>query len=387
MPHTHKPSVTHSQSPRVIVGMSGGVDSSVSALLLQQQGYDIAGLFMKNWEEEDEGSYCHSARDYRDVRSVCADLEIPLYSRNFARQYWDNVFSYFLDEYRAGRTPNPDVMCNKEIKFKVFLEHALELGAQYIATGHYARTDLHNGYHRLLKPRDRNKDQTYFLYTLGQRELAHTLFPLQDIEKPEVRQIASTAGLTTHAKKDSTGICFIGEQNFKEFLTRYLPAQPGEMRTPEGELIGHHDGLMYYTLGQRQGLGIGGRHASSGEPWFVVGKDLESNTLVVAQGHDHPWLFCNRLKAGQLHWVSGQAPAVSLSCRAKTRYRQPDQDCIITQIENNHCLVEFSLPQRAVTPGQSVVFYQGDECLGGGIIESTDAPFHPIIAKDNEPST
>lgn len=363
---------------RVIVGMSGGVDSSVSALLLQQQGYDVSGLFMKNWEEEDEGSYCHSARDYRDVRSVCADLEIPLFARNFARQYWDNVFTYFLDEYRAGRTPNPDVMCNKEIKFKVFLQHALELGADYIATGHYARTELRDGYHRLLKPRDLNKDQTYFLYTLGQDELKHTLFPLHDIDKPQVRAIASANNLITHAKKDSTGICFIGEQDFKEFLSRYLPAQPGEMRTPDGELIGRHDGLMYYTLGQRQGLGIGGRHDASGEPWFVVGKDLEHNVLVVAQGHDHPWLYCHTLQAGQLHWVSGKPPALPLTCSAKTRYRQPDQLCTIDALADGHCRVHFDAAQRAVTPGQSVVFYQGDECLGGGIIESTDAPFQSI---------
>lgn len=368
---------------RVIVGMSGGVDSSVSALLLREQGYDVAGLFMKNWEEEDEGSYCHSARDYRDVRSVCADLEIPLYARNFARQYWDNVFSYFLDEYRAGRTPNPDVMCNKEIKFKVFLEHALELGADYIATGHYARTILRDGYHRLLKPRDLNKDQTYFLYTLGQNELAHTLFPLHDLEKPQVRSIAAEHQLTTHAKKDSTGICFIGEQDFKDFLQRYLPAQPGEMRTPEGELIGRHDGLMYYTLGQRQGLGIGGRQASKGDPWFVVGKDLVANILIVAQGHDHPWLFCNQLQAGQIHWVTGQPPALPLRCHAKTRYRQPDQACTIHPIQHGVCTVSFDQAQRAVTPGQSVVFYQNDECLGGAIIESTDAPFYYIPVSES----
>lgn len=361
-------------SSRVIVGMSGGVDSSVSALLLQQQGYSVQGLFMKNWEDEDEGAYCDTERDFIDVKKVCQQLDIPLYPRNFARQYWDRVFSYFLAEYQAGRTPNPDVMCNKEIKFKVFLEHALELGADHIATGHYAGIDQVDGRYRLLKARDRNKDQTYFLYTLGQYELARTLFPLSGIEKPQVRRIAAEAGLSNHAKKDSTGICFIGEQNFRDFLSRYLPASPGEMRTPEGEFVGRHHGLMYYTMGQRQGLGIGGRKDGDGEPWFVVGKDLSRNVLIVAQGHDHPWLFSDTLIATQLHWVAGDAPALPLRCAAKTRYRQDDQSCTITPSRNGSVEVIFDQPQRAVTPGQSAVFYLGDECLGGGIIESCNSP-------------
>ncbi|MEW5756515.1 MAG: tRNA 2-thiouridine(34) synthase MnmA [Pseudomonadota bacterium] len=364
---------TH-KTTRVIVGMSGGVDSSVCALLLLQQHYSVQGLFMKNWEDEDEGAYCDAERDFIDVKKICKALEIPLYPRNFVKEYWDNVFQYFLNEYRAGRTPNPDVMCNKEIKFKVFLEHAMALGADYIATGHYAGTELRDGLHRLLKAKDHNKDQTYFLYTLGQYELSKTMFPLYQLDKPEVRRLAEQAGFANAAKKDSTGICFIGEQNFRDFLSRYLPAQPGAMRTPEGDSMGTHQGLMYYTLGQRQGLGIGGQHEGSGEPWFVVGKDLASNTLIVAQGHDHPWLFSTTLEAGQLHWVCGTPPALPLRCTAKTRYRQAEQAAVITRIVDGIAYVEFEQPQRAVTPGQSVVFYRGDECLGGGIIESSNAP-------------
>jgi tRNA-specific 2-thiouridylase len=329
---------------------------------------------MKNWEGEDEGDYCDNERDFIDVKKVCQQLDIPLYPRNFAKQYWDNVFSYFLEEYKAGRTPNPDVMCNKEIKFKVFLEHALELGADYIATGHYARIEERDGSFRLMKAHDQNKDQTYFLYTLGQDALSKTIFPLSDMDKPEVRKIAAEANFVNAKKKDSTGICFIGEQNFRDFLSRYLPAQPGEMRTPDGTLMGKHQGLMYYTFGQRQGLGIGGCHDSSGEPWFVVGKDLANNILIVAQGHDHPWLFSTTLEAGQLHWTTGQAPALPLRCAAKTRYRQPDQACTIHDLGNGRVDVTFDEPQRAVTPGQSVVFYLEDECLGGGIIETCNAP-------------
>lgn len=363
------------QEKRVIVGLSGGVDSTVSALLLQQQGYSVQGLFMKNWDDEDEGDYCDSERDFIDVKKICQQLDIPLYPRNFVKEYWDNVFRYFLQEYQAGRTPNPDVMCNKEIKFKVFLQHALALGADYIATGHYAGVEKRDGYFRLLKAYDQNKDQTYFLYTLGQEALSHTLFPLNDIDKPEVRRIAEKNQFVNAKKKDSTGICFIGERNFRDFLSRYLPAQPGEMRTPEGQLMGHHQGLMYYTLGQRQGLGIGGSHDSSGEPWFVVGKQLESNILIVAQGHNHPWLFSTTLQACQLHWTTGIPPQLPLRCHAKTRYRQPDQACTITAgLDDQRIQVQFDDPQRAVTPGQSVVFYQADECLGGGIIESSDAP-------------
>jgi len=357
---------------KIIVGMSGGVDSSVCALLLKQQGYEVSGLFMKNWEDYPDGN-CPAVEDAKDVMDVCEVLGIEMDGINFAEQYWERVFAYFLEEYKAGRTPNPDILCNKEIKFKAFLDYALEQGADKIATGHYAKIEQRDGRFYLLKAQDHNKDQTYFLYTLGQQQLSKTLFPLADIPKPRVRELAQEAGLPNHAKKDSTGICFIGEFKFKEFLNRYLPAQQGEMRTPEGEVVGKHDGLMFYTLGQRQGLGIGGRKSSNGEPWFTVGKDLENNVLVVAQGHNHPMLFSDALQASKLDWVSGQAPQTPYRCFAKTRYRQPDQACVITQISNGRCEVEFDEPQRAVTPGQSVVFYQGDECLGGGIIERTRA--------------
>lgn len=363
-----------SSTKRVIIGLSGGVDSSVAALLLQEQGYSVQGLFMKNWDDEDEGDYCDSEYDFIDVKKICQQLDIPLYPRNFVKEYWENVFSYFLNEYRSGRTPNPDVMCNKEIKFKVFLQHAIKLGADYIATGHYAGVEKRGDYYRLLKAKDQNKDQTYFLYTLGQEALSRTLFPLDQIEKPEVRQIAEEHNFVNANKKDSTGICFIGERNFREFLSRYLPAQPGKMLTPDGECVAEHQGLMYYTLGQRQGLGIGGSQEGNGEPWFVVGKDLEENILIVAQGHDHPWLFSKKLKASQLHWTTGVAPATPFKCHAKTRYRQPDQACTILSIENGEAIITFDEPQRAVTPGQSVVFYQADECLGGGIIEASNAP-------------
>ncbi len=354
---------------RVIVGMSGGVDSSVAACLLQQQGYDVHGLFMKNWEGGNAGEQCGAAQDFQDAKDVCARLDIPLHAANFAKEYGERVFSYFLEEYRAGRTPNPDVLCNQEIKFKSFLAHALTLGADGIATGHYARVQERGGKFRLLKARDGNKDQSYFLYTLGQTQLAKTLFPVGELTKPEVRAIAARHGFTNAAKKDSTGICFIGERNFKNFLSRYLPAQPGEMRSVDGVLLGKHDGLMYYTLGQRQGLGIGGRRGMSEEPWYVVGKDTANNVLTVAQGHDHPRLFSRTLMASNLSWVWGCAPHAPFSCTAKTRYRQSDQSCTIGGINDGVCGVLFDKPQWAVTPGQSVVFYQGEECLGGGVIE------------------
>lgn len=362
--------MVQNSSQRVIVGMSGGVDSSVAALLLKQQGYVVSGLFMKNWEDFPDGE-CPAVQDSQDVMAVCDQLGIEMDGINFAKEYWDRVFSYFLEEYRRFRTPNPDVLCNKEIKFKAFLDHALAHGADKIATGHYAKVEFRDGRYRLLKARDLNKDQTYFLYTLGQAQLSRTLFPLGDIIKLDVRRIAAEAGFANHDKKDSTGICFIGELDFKNFLQRYLPAQRGEMRTPEGKLVGQHDGLMFYTLGQRQGLGIGGLKDTNGEPWFVVGKDVARNVLIVAQGHDHPLLYSDSLEAGQLHWVSGDAPIMPLRCAAKTRYRQADQDCVVTALSNGRCLVTFDAPQRAVTPGQSVVFYRGDECLGGGIIETT----------------
>jgi len=364
--------MTAPSSTRVIVGISGGVDSSVAALLLKQQGYQVEGLFMKNWEEDDNEDYCSAAEDLADAQAVCDLLDIPLHSVNFSAEYWDRVFHYFLEEYGAGRTPNPDVLCNKEIKFKAFLDHALELGADYIATGHYAGVERIDGRFRLLRGDDQNKDQSYFLYTLGQHQLAHTLFPLTEIEKPAVRRLAASANLPTQNKKDSTGICFIGERDFRQFLSRYLPAQPGEIRTPEGELIGQHQGLMYYTLGQRKGLGIGGIKSRSDDPWFVVGKNMEQNVLLVAQGHDHPLLFHSGLTANQLHWVAGEAPPLPLKCSAKSRYRQSDHPCTILPLEDGRCRVIFDEPHWAITPGQAVVFYDGHQCLGGGTIETAD---------------
>jgi len=354
-----------------MVGMSGGVDSSVAAYLLQQQGHHVQGLFMKNWEEDDDDRYCSAAVDLEDAQNVAKQLNIKLLTRNFSAEYWDRVFQYFLEEFQYGRTPNPDVICNKEIKFKTFLEHALQLGAQYIATGHYARSAAYGGYVHLLKGKDDNKDQSYFLYALNQQQLSKALFPLGELTKTQVRALAEQQGFANSAKKDSTGICFIGERNFKDFLKQYLPAKPGDMRTPDGEFIGHHDGLMYYTLGQRQGLGIGGRQDSNGQPWFVVGKDLDSNTLIVAQGHDHPLLFSRRLTAKNLNWICHPPGPLPYACHAKTRYRQTDQPCRIMKMDKDMCEVEFEQPQRAVTPGQSVVFYQGEECLGGGIIDKT----------------
>lgn len=356
----------------VIVGMSGGVDSSVAALLLHQQGYDVTGLFMKNWDDDDPEYPCTAKDDAMDAMDVCDNIGISMDAIMFIEEYKDRVFKYFLKEYEQGRTPNPDILCNKEIKFKAFLDYALEQGAQFIATGHYAQVKEENGTFKLLKAADQNKDQTYFLYTLGQKQLSRTLFPLGQLTKPEVRQIASDAELVTHDKKDSTGICFIGERNFKRFLNRFLQTQPGEMRTPEGEVVGKHDGLMFYTMGQRQGLGIGGRKSSSSEPWFVADKNLEENVLIVVQGHDHPLLFSKQLWAQELHWVAGTPPAQSFHCAAKTRYRQADQTCQVEILEDDTCLVSFDEPQRAVTPGQSVVFYQGNECIGGGIIQKRE---------------
>jgi tRNA-specific 2-thiouridylase len=331
---------------KIIVGLSGGVDSSVAALLLKQQGYEVEGLFMKNWEEDDTVSHCSAAEDLADARAVADKIGIRLHTVNFATEYWDRVFTHFLAEYRAGRTPNPDVLCNKEIKFRAFLEHALGLGADLIATGHYARVAQVSGAFRLMRAVDAGKDQTYFLYTLGQGPLSRTLFPVGALPKTEVRSLAAKNGLVTAGKKDSTGICFIGERNFREFLQRYLPASPGEIRSPEGELLGRHDGLMYYTLGQRQGLGIGGRAGGAEAPWYVVGKNLETNVLFVAQGHDHPWLFSRGLVAEQLHWVTGVPPQLPFRCTAKTRYRQSDQECVISTLNEGRCELRFDLPQH-----------------------------------------
>jgi len=350
---------------RVVVGLSGGVDSAVAALLLKQQGYEVIGLFMKNWEDDDTDEYCPSRVDLIDAAAVADRIGIELEAINFSAEYKERVFSIFLEEYQAGRTPNPDVLCNAEIKFKAFLDHALELGADFMATGHYARLDRSNGSMRLMKALDDSKDQSYFLYRLNQAQLSKTLFPLGELRKTEVREIALRHGLPNHAKKDSTGICFIGERPFREFLSRYLPKQPGPIRTKEGRQIGEHQGLMYYTIGQRQGLGIGG----PGKPWFVAGKDLAANILYVVQGHDDSALLKSTLSAIDLSWIGGDAPAATSSYAAKTRYRQPDAECYIDALSLDCCDVSFAEPQWAVTPGQSVVLYDRDVCLGGGIIQ------------------
>ncbi len=358
-------------SRKIIVGLSGGVDSSVTALLLIKQGFDVAGMFMKNWVDlQIEEDQCTSAQDLQDAKKISQTLNIDFHSVNFAPEYWDRVFSHFLNEYKAGRTPNPDVLCNKEIKFDVFLKAAKTLGAEKIATGHYARVVEENGKYSLLKAKDLNKDQSYFLHALNQHQLAHALFPLGEMHKPEVRKVAQSMSFEIHDKKDSTGICFIGEKNFTQFLSQFLPAQPGEMQTPEGEKIAEHQGLMYYTLGQRKGLGIGGMNTTeSDEPWFVIGKKIAENILVVSQGHNHPLLFSSKLEAIEVNWISGESPKLPFRCKAKTRYRQTDQACIITQDSQKRYIVEFDQPQRAVTPGQYVVFYDNDHCLGGGVID------------------
>jgi len=351
--------------------MSGGVDSSVTALKLLEQGHQVTGLFMKNWEEDDGTDYCTAMEDLADAQQVSDKLGIELKTVNFASEYWDEVFEVFLSEFKAGRTPNPDILCNKHVKFKAFLNYAIEdLKADYIATGHYARVQEHNGTYQLLKGLDPNKEQSYFLYTLGQKALSKTLFPIGDLHKPELRAMAKKAGFENHKKKDSTGICFIGERKFTEFLQRYLPTQPGEMRTPEGQYIGKHQGLMYYTFGQRQGLGIGGVKNAPDEPWYVLDKDLENNILIVGQGHDHPLMHHNTLEASQLDWCNDKPLTETIYCKAKTRYRQSDQACRLEPLENGRYKVSFEFSQRAITPGQSVVFYDGDICLGGAIIES-----------------
>ena len=355
---------------RVVVGMSGGVDSSVAALLLKEQGYDVIGVFMKNWEEKDENGVCTSESDWNDVRDVCDEIGIPYYSVNFAKEYWDRVFTYFLNEYRAGRTPNPDVLCNREIKFRAFLDFAMQLGADKIATGHFVQT---NEAGDLLRGSDPNKDQSYFLYMLKRHQLKKAIFPVGHMTKGEVRAYAEKKGLPVSAKKDSTGVCFIGERNFKKFLSEYLPAQPGDMITTDGQIVGRHDGLMYYTLGQRRDLGIGG--CGDGRSWFVIDKDLERNKLIVAQGEDHPMLYSTRSIGGGVTWI-GDAPIAqgeTLTCTARYRYRQPDQPVEVT-LDGDKLLIHSLVPQRAVTPGQSCVLFQGETCLGGSVIEKVLDP-------------
>jgi tRNA-uridine 2-sulfurtransferase len=359
---------TTATAMRIVVGMSGGVDSAVAALLLKQQGYAVQGLFMKNWEDDDSEAYCSSRQDLIDAVAAADVIGIDIDQVNFAADYRDRVFAEFLREYQAGRTPNPDVLCNAEIKFRAFLDRAMDLGATRIATGHYARVREHDGRFELLKGLDAGKDQSYFLHRLTQAQLSRSLFPLGELEKSAVRRIAAQAGLAVHDKRDSTGICFIGERPFRDFLGRYLPARRGAIRTIDGRTIGEHQGAMYYTLGQREGLGIGGVRGAPEEPWYVVAKDVAANTITVAQGHDHPLLFSRRLTAQDLSWTAGTAPGDRFACKAKTRYRQPDQDCTVIVFDEGGCEVEFATAQRAVTPGQSVVFYDGEICLGGGVI-------------------
>lgn len=357
---------------RVVVGMSGGVDSSVSALLMKRAGHEVIGVFMKNWEEKDTDGVCTSERDWADARAVCERLDIPYYSVNFAKDYWDRVFTHFLEEYRRGRTPNPDVLCNREIKFNVFLDFAEKLGADKLVTGHFANIDQFNGEYRLLRAKDENKDQTYFLYMINQRALSKALFPVGNLTKAEIREIAREADLPVSEKKDSTGVCFIGERNFKKFLSDYLPAQPGDMVTPDGKVVGRHDGLMYYTLGQRRGLGIGG--GGNGQRWFVVEKDLGRNVLVVEQGEDSPRLYTHRAVGSQLTWLAEHPPVADgtpLECQVRLRHRQPLQACRLT-LRGDTAVMEFPEAQRAVTPGQSAVFYQDQVCLGGAIVDAAE---------------
>jgi tRNA-specific 2-thiouridylase len=355
---------------RIVVGMSGGVDSSVAALLLKQQGHDVVGLFMKNWEDDDTDEHCTSRVDLVDAVAVAERIGIDIDAVNFSAEYKERVFTGFLTEYQAGRTPNPDVLCNAEIKFRAFLDHALALGADCIATGHYAQVREVDGLYQLLKAEDGSKDQSYFLYRLDQQQLGKTLFPLGALYKRDVREIARGAGLPNHDKRDSTGICFIGERPFREFLNRYLPANPGHIYALDGRLMGEHMGLMFYTLGQRQGLGIGGQRDGDGDAWYVVDKDLKRNRLLVVQGRENRALYSGRLSAVSLSWVSGTSPHCNWVYGAKTRYRQKDAPCAVVGVDGERCTVDFAEPQWAVTPGQSVVLYESRVCLGGGIIES-----------------
>lgn len=370
--------------PDIIVGVSGGVDSSVAALLLVQRQLPVAGLFMQNWADDGSGE-CRAEEDRRDAVAVCGQLGIPFHFRDFSSEYWQGVFEHFLAEYAAGRTPNPDVLCNREVKFKHFLDAARELGAERIATGHYARVDRQAGRWRLLRGADRGKDQSYFLHQLGQEQLAATLFPIGHLEKSALRRIAHEAGLQTHAKKDSTGICFIGERDFRQFLGQYLPARRGEIRDPDDRVIATHPGVFYFTLGQREGLNIGGVRGRPAAPWFVVGKDVARNILYVDQGHDSPWLQSHRLRSEPMHWIAGTPPAIEFECTAQTRYRQPDEPCTVRVGDDGTLDVHFARPQRAVTPGQSLVLYDGPECLGGAVIAATDAPLERRLGTPPSP--
>jgi tRNA-specific 2-thiouridylase len=359
-----------SKAQRVVLGLSGGVDSAVAAALLKDAGYDVHALFMRNWDEDEDG-YCTAAADLQDARRVCDDLRLPLHTVNFATEYRERVFAHFLDELRAGRTPNPDVACNREIKFGVCFEHAQRLGADWFATGHYARSATVDGQPRLLRAADRGKDQTYFLHTVPGDLLARTLFPIGHLAKAEVRAIAHERALPVHDKRDSTGICFIGERPFAEFLAHYLPAQPGPIETTDGRVLGRHRGLMYYTLGQRQGIALGGVRGAAEAPWYVADKDLVRNVLVVTQRHDDPRLMCREFETAPVHWIAGVPPGDGFACTVKTRYRQPDQACTVSVSPDGSSRVRTEAPQRAVTPGQSAVFYDGETCLGGGVIART----------------
>lgn len=354
---------------RVIVGMSGGVDSAVAALLLKEQGYDVVGVFMKNWDDSAPDEVCPAEEDYDDVRSVCSQIGIPYYTVNFENEYWERVFQYFLEEYKRGRTPNPDVLCNKEIKFAAFLDFAKKAGADYLATGHYARLARTGGVTCLKKGLDAGKDQSYFLCMLSQQQLGQAMFPIGDMQKADVRKIAEEAGLTVAKKKDSTGICFIGERKFKQFLQTYLPANPGDMKTVDGKVVGRHDGLMYYTLGQRRGLNLGGSKDGNGGRWFVVEKDMEHNVLVVSQGSESELLYSRALVMSGMNFIAGGKEKKEFVCGAKTRYRQSDQQAHAEKLNDGVYRVEFAEKQRAVTPGQYCVLYKGDICLGGGVID------------------